>query len=162
MLQEAIRTPIRCVLEKETESMTQQLLRTDLADATKLSLDDYGEGKVRKIAVEGYVQAVEAWGLADSDAEKMLDVDHRTWMQIKNETWSGSFDREHLTRIGVVVAIYDALHSYFGDYLADRWITLPHKGETFSGRKPIEVMIEGGLPMMMETRDYVYKLQSSM
>ena len=140
--------------------MSQQL-RTDLANATKPNLDDYDEDQVTKVAVEGYVQAVGAWGLTDSDAEKMLDVDHQTWVQIKNETWSGSFDREHLTRIGVIIAIYDALHSYFGNHLADRWITLPHKGETFSGRKPVEVMIEGGLPMMVETRNYVHKLQSS-
>ena len=142
--------------------MAQQLLRADLANTAKPGLDDYDKDQVTQVASEGYVQAVEAWGLTDSDAEKILAVDHRTWMQIKNGAWSGSFNREHLTRIGVVIAIYDALHSYFGGYLADRWITLPHKGEVFSGRKPLEVMIEGGLPMMMETRNYVYKLQSSM
>ena len=142
--------------------MNQQLLHADMADAAKPSLDDYDKDQVARVAAEGCVQAVEAWGLIDSDAEKMLSVDHQTWMQVKSETWNGLFNQEQLTRIGVVIAIYDALHSYFGDYLADRWITLPRKGTLFSGRKPIEVMIEGGLPLMIETRNYVYKLQSSM
>ena len=140
--------------------MDQQFLHAHLANAAKPSLDDYGKDQVTKVAAEGYVQAVEAWGLTDSDAEKILAVDYQTWMQIKDGTWNGLFNQEQLARIGVVIAIYDALHSYFGDYLADRWITLPHKGGMFSGRKPVEVMIEGGLPMMIETRNYVYRLQS--
>ena len=140
--------------------MNQQLLHAHLANAAKPGLDDYGKDQVTKVAAEGYVQAVEAWGLTDSDAEKILAVDYQTWMRIKGGTWNELFNQEQLTRIGVVIAIYDALHSYFGDYLADRWITLPHKGGMFSGRKPVEVMIEGGLPMMIETRNYVYRLQS--
>ena len=142
--------------------MNRQLLHAHLANAAKPGLDDYGKDQVAKAAAEGCVQAVEAWGLTDSDAEKILAVDYQTWMRIKGGTWNELFNQEQLTRIGVVIAIYDALHSYFGDYLADRWITLPHKGGMFSGRKPVEVMIEGGLPMMIETRNYVYKLQSSM
>ena len=135
--------------------MTQQLLRNDLADTAKPGLDDYDKDQVMRVAAKAYARAVEAWELTDSDAEKILAVDHRTWKQIKSRTWNGLFNQEQLTRIGAVIGLYDALHSYFDDNLADRWVTLPHKGEMFSGRKPVEVMIEGGLPMMKETRDYV-------
>lgn len=142
--------------------MAQQLLRADLANATKPSLDDYDKDRVMRVAAEAYVQAVAAWELADSDAEKMLAVDHQTWMQIKNKTWSGSFNQEQLDRIGLVIGLYDTLHSCFGEERADRWVTAPNRLPMFHGRKPIDAMIEEGLPMMKKARCYADELLGGM
>ena len=55
-------------------------------------------------------------------------------------------------RISAIVNLYGALHSCFNDDLANRWVKRPNKGLIFSGRKPVDAMIEGGLPVIMEIR----------
>lgn len=110
---------------------------------------------VAQVATEAYARIVEAWKLDDLDARKMLDVDLDTWIQIKNETWSGVLNQQQLMRISAIIGLYKALHSCFNEDLADRWIKRPNTGWIFSGRKPVDVMIEGGLPVMMKTRRYI-------
>ena len=110
---------------------------------------------VAQVATETYALIVEAWKLDDSDARKMLDVNHQTWMQIKNGKWSGLLDQEQLMRVSAVIGLYKALHSCFRSDLADCWIKRPNTGRIFSGRKPVDVLIEGGLPTMLETRHYL-------
>ena len=138
--------------------MTQQLLRNDLADTAKPGLDDYDKEQVMRIAIEAYTQAVTAWKLSDSEAEKMLDVGPRDWEQIKKKTWKGSLGRRQLQRIGAVIAIHDALHSCFGEKMADRWATEPNMLPIFRGRKPVDAMIEEGLPMMKKAQRLTYGL----
>ena len=138
--------------------MTQQLLRTNLEGTAKPSLDDYGKDRVTRVAAGAYVQAVEAWQLTDSDAEKILAVDHQTWMQIKGGMWNGLFNQEQLMRIGSVIAIHDALHSCFGEKMANRWATAPNRLPMFHGRRPVDAMIEEGLPMMKKAQSLTYRL----
>ena len=75
-------------------------------------------------------------------------------MQVKNGTWRGSFNQEQLTRISAIIGLHKALHSYLGEKMADRWVNLNNTEPIFSGCKPVDAMVEGGLPMMIETRDY--------
>ena len=107
-----------------------------------------------------YAHIVEAWGLDDSDAEKLLAVDHRTWMQIKDGKWSGLLNQEQLARIRVVIAIHDALHSCFGAKKANRWATSPNRLPMFHRRKPVDAMIEEGLTMMEKAQRLTYGLQA--
>lgn len=107
--------------------------------------------------MQACVRAIEAWGLTDSDARKILAVDHQTWMRIKGGTWEGSLDREQLKRIATVTAIYNALYSCFGTE-ADRWATHPNDRGMFHGRKPVDVMIEKGLPIMKKARRHTRNL----
>ena len=111
---------------------------------------------------EAYTHIVEAWGLDDSDAEKLLAVDHRTWMQIKNGKSSESLNQEQLARIRIVIAIHNALHSCFGKKMADRWATMPNRLPMFHMRKPIDAMIEEGLPMMEKAQRLTYGLLAGM
>ena len=110
---------------------------------------------IARVATKVCAGIFKDWKLDDSDAEKMLAVDSRTWMRIKNGKWKGLLDHEVLVRISAIIGIYKALHSCFSDDLADRWIKRPNTGRIFSGRKPVDVMIEEGLPVMLETRHYL-------
>ena len=115
---------------------------------------------IAKVA-KAYAHIVEAWGLDDSEAEKLLAVDHLIWMQIKNGKWSGSLNQEQLARIRVVIAIHDALHSCFGVKKANRWATKPNRLAMFHRRKPVDAMIEEGLPMMERAQRFTYELATS-
>jgi antitoxin Xre/MbcA/ParS-like protein len=39
--------------------------------------------------------------------------------------------------------------------MADRWPQLPNKGPLFGNRRPIDAMIDGGIPRMLEVRRYI-------
>ena len=110
---------------------------------------------IAEVALEVYTHIVESWKLDDSGAEKMLAVDSNAWMQIKNGTWSGSLGQEQLMRISAVIGLHRALHSCFNESLANRWVKRPNTGPIFSGDKPIDVMIKGGLQVMIKVRRYM-------
>ncbi|MCY4052874.1 MAG: hypothetical protein OXE98_03230 [Hyphomicrobiales bacterium] len=97
-------------------------------------------------AAETYTRVVEAWD--DSDAEKLLATGHQTWMQIKRGIWDGSLNQEQLNLIRIIIAIHDVLHSCFGEKAANRWATVLNRLPMFRRRKPVDAVIEEGLPMM--------------
>ena len=138
--------------------MKQQIVRDDFISTT-FDRYDRGEDHVADLvaqdavkATKAYMQVVEDWGLTDSDAEKMLAVDCRTWVQIKSGTWNGSLNQEQLKRIDALIAIHDVLRTCFDEEEADRWATVPNRLPMFHMRKPVDAMIEEGLPMMEKAR----------
>ena len=112
--------------------------------------------QVNRVLVKAYVRVAEAWKLQNKDAAKMISVDPQIWKQIKMEKWNGTLKEDWLMHIRTAISLYEALHLNFGDDgTANRWITNPNDGPMFSGKEPFKVMLEGGLPAMTETRDYV-------
>ena len=43
--------------------------------------------------------------------------------------------------------------------MADRWPRLPNRGPIFASMTPVEAMIKGGIPRMLETRQYIDALR---
>ncbi|MCY4031581.1 MAG: DUF2384 domain-containing protein [Hyphomicrobiales bacterium] len=133
--------------------MSGQLPHPDTTNT--VSFNDRDESR---IAAKAYARLVAAWKLSDSIAAKMISVSPLAWTQIKNGTWDGLFNEEQWARIGAAISLCKALRSNFDEDAADRWVSQPNTGPMFSGRKPVEVMVEGGLPMITATRDYVHAL----
>lgn len=102
---------------------------------------------------------VAAWRLGSEEAAALLDVPARTWARIKKDSWSGVLSRDQVLRLSGLVGLYKALHLYFSDALADRWVKLPNAGPLFRGQTPAAYMIEGGLPAILRTRNYVDALR---
>ena len=139
--------------------MNQQLPHADSADNAS-SLTDSDKKRVEGlVAIKAYVRLVRAWKLTNPIAGKLISVSPRTWTRMKDGTWSGSLNQDQSMRLSAIIGLYKALHLYFSGNIADSWVTLPNKGPLFSGRKPVDVMIEGGLPIMMDTRNYVDALR---
>ena len=122
-------------------------------------LDQRDRGSVESVAAKAYARLVTAWKLKNSDAAELIAVSPRTWSRMKSQEWSGRLSKDQLIRISAIVGLYKALHLYFGDELADKWVTLDNSGPVFAGRAPTEKMLDGGLPAIMETRDYVDALR---
>ena len=135
--------------------MSEQLFFPDMLSA-KYRNGAPDKEQVVRVLVKAYARVAEAWKLKDKEAAKMISVDSLVWKQIKEEKWNGSIKEDWLMHIRTAISLYEALHLNFGDDdTANRWMTNPNDGPMFSGKEPYKIMLEGGLPAMMETRDYV-------
>jgi hypothetical protein len=59
---------------------------------------------------------------------------------------------DQFIRFSALLGIYKALHVWFGEPLANEWLKRPNKAGMFKGRRPLDVMIEGGTDKILETR----------
>lgn len=111
--------------------------------------------RLSKVALKAYKRLVEQWGLTGQQAAALLDVSTSTWERLKQERKEKSLSQDQLTRISALVGIYKGLHLLFADGMADRWPRLDNRGPLFARLSPIESMIRGGIPQMLEVRRYV-------
>jgi type II secretory pathway pseudopilin PulG len=111
--------------------------------------------RLSKVALKAYRRLVEQWGLTGQQAAALLDVSTSTWERLKQDGKDKSLNQDQLTRISALVGIYKGLHLLFADDMADRWPKLGNKGPLFARMSPIESMIKGGIPQMLEVRRYV-------
>ena len=61
-----------------------------------------------------------------------------------------------------MVGVYKGLHLLFSEPLADEWVRRPNQESLFGGVSPIDYMIAGGIPAMLETRSYVDALRGGL
>jgi|SRR3954454_11572125 uncharacterized protein (DUF2384 family) len=96
-----------------------------------------------------------AWRVNTGSAATLSGVSQRTWTRMRTGAWSGALSQDQLMRASALIGLYKGLHLYFGDPLADRWVKMPNGGPLFEGRTPADYMQEGGLPAILETREYI-------
>ena len=95
------------------------------------------------------------WALGNAEAAALLGVSESTWDRIKRGAWSQPLSQDQLTRASAAIGLYKGLHLLFVDAMADRWPKLANAYPLFRGKSPVEAMIAGGIPLMLETRFYV-------
>jgi hypothetical protein len=118
--------------------------------------------RLSQVALTAFRAIVEQWELANSEAAALLGVSESTWDRIKRGAWEQALSQDQLTRASAAIGVYKGLHLLFGDAMADRWPKLPNRGPIFQRRCPVEAMIEGGIPVMLETRRYVDAVRGGM
>ena len=128
-----------------------------MASAAHLVQPRVSRGAVEtdSVAVKALVRVFKAWTINAGRSAKLAGVSERTWTRMVSGTWSGSLSQDQLLRASALVGLYKGLHLYFGDDLADTWVSLPNRGPLFQANSPVDFMTAGGLPAIMETRDYV-------
>lgn len=107
------------------------------------------------VALKAYRALAEQWGLSNVEAAALLGVSGSTWDRIKRTSWRQALTQDQLTRVSAMVGVFKGLSLLFADDMATRWPRLPNRGPLFERRTPIEAMIEGGIPRMIEVRRYV-------
>lgn len=114
-------------------------------------------------AVDGVSRLADAWRLNSAEASALLgDISERTWFRMKKGEWGGALSQDTLTRASALIGTYKGLHLLFSDRLADEWVRLPNRGALFNGRPPLDVMLAGGIPAMIEVRRYVDALRGGL
>jgi uncharacterized protein (DUF2384 family) len=113
-------------------------------------------------AIRAMKKVAEQWGLKGQEASSLLGVSPSTWDRMSGGKWESSLSQDQLTRVSAVVGVFKGLHLLFADGMADRWVRLPNKGLLFGNRSPVDAMIEGGIPMMLDVRRHVDALRGGL
>jgi uncharacterized protein (DUF2384 family) len=124
-----------------------------------------GEGDRKRLtgaAIKAVLRLVERWHATNAEGAALLGVSESTWDRIKAGKWDGTLSQDQLTRASALIGVYKGLHLLFADDMADRWPRLANRGPVFDRKSPIEAMIEGGIPRMLETRQYIDALRGGL
>jgi len=129
------------------------------APLTPVDVQTFARGEDRArlsgVALKAFRALIEHWKLSNAEAAALLGVSDSTWDRIKRGTWEQPLSQDQLTRASAAIGVYKGLHLLFADDMADRWPKLPNRGAIFQRLSPVDAMIEGGIPVMLETRRYV-------
>lgn len=117
--------------------------------------DHFSKEQQQKAAVSMYIRLCKHWMLDKGTAAKLILVDDNAWELMTDENWHGTLDQEQKVRIGALFQLYEALHRIFSEPMADNWVTTKNKGPLFKGKKPIQVMLDKGLPTIIASVDYI-------
>ncbi|MDO6414314.1 DUF2384 domain-containing protein [Sphingomonas sp. BIUV-7] len=118
--------------------------------------------RLTRPAVKAVLRAVAAWNGSNADGAALLGVSESTWDRMKAGKWDGVLSQDQLTRASALIGLFKGLHLLFADAMADRWPSLPNRGPIFDRLSPIQAMISGGIPRMLETRLYVDALRGGL
>ena len=113
-------------------------------------------------AVKAVLRLVDTWDGSNSEGAALLGVSESTWDRMKSGKWEGTLSQDQLTRASALIGVFKGLHLLFADDMADRWPKLANKGPIFDRMTPIQAMIEGGIPRMIETRQYIDALRGGL
>jgi uncharacterized protein (DUF2384 family) len=129
-------------------------LQTFAAESDRARLTSTAIRAVRSVAKH--------WKLKGEEASALLGVSTSTWDRMVAGKWESSLSQDQLTRVSAVVGVFKGLHLLFADDMADRWVRLRNRGPLFENRTPIEAMIEGGIPLMIDVRRHVDALRGGL
>jgi hypothetical protein len=107
------------------------------------------------VAAKAFKRIAEAWGLTNAQSAALLGVSGSTWDRLKRGGREEALSQDQLTRASAIVGLYKGLQLLFATDMSVRWPLLPNRGPIFAGATPIDAMIEGGIPVMLEVRRYV-------
>jgi Antitoxin Xre-like helix-turn-helix domain/Antitoxin Xre/MbcA/ParS C-terminal toxin-binding domain len=110
--------------------------------------------RLSEVAIKAFLALSKAWGLSNAEASGLVGVSASSLDRIKRG-YRPTLSQDQLTRVSALVGIYKGLHLLFSDNTSDEWIRRENRGPLFDRRTPIQAMIEGGIPRMLEVRRYV-------
>lgn len=103
-------------------------------------------------ALRAFFAIMVRWKVRDEDARALLGgVSNGPFYEMKRHP-ARVLEVDRLTRVSYLIGIFKALNILHGRALADEWVHLPNRHPIFSGRTPLAVMIQGGLPALQTVR----------
>ncbi len=124
--------------------------------------DESDRARLTPAALEAMRNLPEHWDVTGDQMAALLGVSPATWDRMKAQAWKQSLTQDQLTRASALIGIFKGLHLLFADDMADRWVGLRNAGPLFGNRTPIETMVDGGIPVMIEVRRYVDALRGGL
>jgi hypothetical protein len=110
--------------------------------------------RLSEVAVKAFLGLMNAWALSNAEACGLLGVSASSLDRMKRGN-RPTLSQDQLTRVSALVGIYKGLHLLFSDNTSDEWVRRPNRGPLFDRQTPIQSLIEGGIPRMLDVRRYV-------
>jgi hypothetical protein len=110
--------------------------------------------RLSEVAIKAFLALMKAWALSNAEASSLLGVSASSLDRIKRG-YRPTLSQDQLTRVSALVGIYKGLHLLFSDSTSDDWVRRPNRGPLFNRQTPIQSMIEGGIPRMLDVRRYI-------
>jgi uncharacterized protein (DUF2384 family) len=110
--------------------------------------------RLSEVAIKAFLAVMKAWALSNAEASDLLGVSASSLDRMKRGN-RPTLSQDQLTRVSALVGIYKGLHLLFSDSASDDWVRRPNRGPLFDRQTPIQSMIEGGIPRMLDVRRYV-------
>ena len=115
---------------------------------------DNDRERLSHVAIKAFLSLAKAWGLSNAESAGLLGVSASSFDRLKRG-YRPTLSQDQLTRVSALVGVFKGLHLLFRDSTADEWARRPNTGPLFDRKTPIEAMIEGGIPRMLEVRRYI-------
>jgi len=141
---------------------TKPASRPTLPPFPQTFADEGDRGRLSPVAIKAMKRIAQHWRLKGDESAALLGVSASTWDRMAAAKWDQSLSQDQLTRVSAVVGVFKGLHLLFADDMADRWARLRNKGPLFANRTPVDAMIEGGIPTMLDVRRHVDALRGGL
>jgi hypothetical protein len=110
--------------------------------------------RLSEVSVRAFRRLAEHWGLRDCVARALLGTDEASWIEIAGGRWTGSLSQDQLTRAAALIGIGGLLDRAFSDDQARYWPTRVSNLPLFGDATPVDAMIAGGVPKMLDVLHY--------
>jgi len=107
--------------------------------------------RLSEVAIKAFLAVMNAWALSNAEASGLLGISASSLDRIKRG-YRPTLSQDQLTRVSALVGIYKGLHLLISDSASDDWVRRPNRGPLFDRQTPIQSMIEGGIPRMLDVR----------
>ncbi len=115
--------------------------------------------EISAVALKAFGNVMGEWSIPLDKAAALADMSESTWKRAKKPGYAASLGKDQMLRLSAVIGIYKALKLYFSEPIASRWMVLPNQGPLFNGARPIDTLIEEGLPQFLRVRNYLDALR---
>ncbi|AYE86126.1 MULTISPECIES: DUF2384 domain-containing protein [Roseobacteraceae] len=95
------------------------------------------------------------WKLEPAECAGLLSMTEEQWRQVVDGNYRMDLTEGQVLRTSALLGIYRSLEICFSKPILDCWISLPNNGPTTQGQRPVDAMIEAGLPKFLEIRKYL-------
>jgi hypothetical protein len=117
---------------------------------------------MQSVGLKAFARIADAWSLTVREAATLADMSESTWKRAKSPSYSADLTKDQLLRLSALIGLYKGLELYFDAPLSHEWVTLPNAGPLFGGLRPLDAMMDGGLPKIIDVRTYVDALRGGL
>ncbi len=110
-------------------------------------------------ALKAFEALRQHWKLDDETARVLSGLDEAAWAETQQSDRVLVLSQDQLTRMSALIGLFKGLNLLFADSFAIEWPTTANAGPLFDGRTPVEVMVQGGIPAMLQVRGHVDALR---
>ena len=103
-------------------------------------------------ALKAITRLADRWQLTVTETCQLLGgLSESSWHSWQHRAPS-AMTTDQLTRVSFLLGIYTSLHVLHPGALADEWPRRPNSNTLFGGRTPLQALLAGGIPAMLEVR----------